>query len=127
MTIARGLAGLTVAIAFLLAACGAPSVPSPPSAQSPPPAGATPQVGVAYRITVWCAIPFALGATWWSFDQHQTWPPEKPGVMQQSPYPVPGVVTLKSADKAVLRADIDGSLLTLTRLTTAPSPLEGCA
>ncbi len=44
----------------------------------------------------------------------------------QEPYPVPGVITLKSATKAVFRADIDGSLLNLTRVTDIPGPVELC-
>jgi hypothetical protein len=123
----RGLAVVLVAVAFLLANCAAPSAQSPPPGQSPPPAGGTPEVGVAYRVTLSCSIPFALGATWWDFDKPHTWPPQKPGVMQQSPYPVPGVITLKSANEAVFRVDIDGSLLTLTRLAGTPDLGELCA
>jgi hypothetical protein len=125
--VTRTLAGLLIAGALLLAACGTPSVPSPPPGQSPPPVGAVPEVGVLYRVTLFCSEPVVLGATSWSFDQPFDWPPAQPSKDVFSyPYAVLGVVKVISDDKAVFRADVNGSVLTLTKLAGNSNPLSEC-
>lgn len=117
----RALVGALGAAAFVLALCSAPRVDAPPAAD------ATPQVGASYRVTLFCAESVALGTTWWSFDETKdswSWPPPASGVGMM-PYPVPGVVTLISEDKAVFRADVNGAQLGLTRTATRTG-LYGC-
>jgi hypothetical protein len=109
----RALAGALVAGAFVLAACGAPA------GQTPPAADATPQVGASYRVTMFCPESIPLGTTWWSFDEtNQDWPPREQTDVIMTPYPVPGVVTLISENKAVFRADVNGAQFGLTRTPT---------
>jgi hypothetical protein len=103
----------------VLAACSAPRVDAPPAAD------ATPQVGASYRVTLFCPESVALGTTWWSFDEtKEDWPPPGSNVGMM-PYPVPGVVTLISKDKAVFRADVNGAQFGLTRTPTRTG-MYGC-
>src|SRR5436309_2880842 len=96
-----------------------------PGGQTLPPADSSPQVGVAYRVTLYCALPVEVGNTWWQFDKGVTWPPALRSDQGISPYPVPGLITLGSATAATFRADVDGSSLALTKLAAKP-PLAGC-
>jgi len=90
-----------------------------------PPANASPQVGVAYRVTLYCALPVEVGSTWWQFEKGVPWPPALPSDQGMSPYPVPGLITLSSSTTALFRADVDGSSLAMRKLAAKP-PLAGC-
>ena len=111
-----------VVLALVLAGC---SMFGGGAGQTLPPASASPQVDVAYRVTLYCALPVEIGSTWWRFDKGAPWPPALPRDQGMSPYPVPGLITLSSATTAVFRADVDGSRLSLTKLAAKP-PLAGC-
>jgi hypothetical protein len=84
-----------------------------------------PEAGVLYGVTLFCPEPVVLGATSWSFDQPFDWPPAQPSDVG-APYAVPGVVKVISDDKAVFRADVNGSVLTLTKVAGNPNPLPEC-
>ena len=109
-------------MALVLAGC---SMFGGGAGQTLPPANTSPQLGVAYRVTLYCALPVGVGSTWWQFDKGVRWPPALPRDQGMSPYPVPGLITLGSATTATFRADVDGSTLALTKLATKP-PLMGC-
>jgi len=111
-----------VLLALVLASC---SVFGGGAGQTLPPANASPQVGVAYRVTLYCALPVEVGSTWWQFDKSAPWPPALPRGRGMSPYPVPGLITISSSTTAVFRADVDGSSLAMTKLAAKP-PLAGC-
>src|SRR2546428_3437100 len=96
-----------------------------PGGQTLPPADSSPQVGVAYRVTLYCALPVEVGSTWWRFDTGAPWPPALPSDQGVEPDPAPGRFTLRTNTSAVFRADVDGSMLGLTKLATSP-PLAGC-
>ena len=111
-----------VLMALVLAGC---SAFGGGAGQTLPPANASPQVGVAYRVTLYCALPVEVGSTWWRFGKGAPWPPALPRDQGMSPYPVPGLITLSSSTTAVFRADVDGSSLSMTQLAAKP-PLAGC-
>ena len=113
---------LVVALALVLTGC---SLFGSTAGQTLPPANASPQVGVAYRVTLYCALPVEVGSTWWQFDKGAPWPPALPHDQGMSPYPVPGLITLSSSTTAAFRADVDGSSLAMTKLAAKP-PLAGC-
>jgi hypothetical protein len=115
---------ITLSAALLVVAgcsIGTPLL-SVPIGASPPPADEAPDVGVAYRMSIQCPIPLALGSTWWAFDDPDPWPPQLPGnVIYSNSWDVPGIITLSSANAAVLRADVDGSELSMSKLETPPT------
>jgi hypothetical protein len=115
----------TVAVALMVLVLAGCSLFGSTAGQTPPPANASPQVGVAYRVTLYCALPVELGSTWWQFDKGAPWPPALTRDQGTSPYPVPGLITVSSSTSAVFRADVDGSSLRLTKLGAKP-PLAGC-
>jgi hypothetical protein len=93
----------------------------PPPAGQPPPSGGAPAVGVDYRINPSCAIPVQLGDTWWQWQMiGAKWPPPRPEDQGVTPYPVPGVIQLRTADEAVFTADVDRSQIPLKRITDLP-------
>jgi hypothetical protein len=124
----RLLIAIAIVVAFAMLFVGSRMpFPGPGGpAQSPPPPGAMPQVGVLYRVTPYRAEPIVLGATSWSFDEPVNWPPQEPSDVISMPYAVPGVLKLISEDKAVFRADVDGSFLALTKVAAIAILGTGC-
>lgn len=81
------------------------------------PSGAPLQIGVEYRITFYCPLDTAIGDAFWRFDDPAAWPPEIPTTFMKAPYAVPGTFTLISQSTGAFKADVDGSVLTMTRVT----------
>ena len=129
MTVPRS--ALAVIAVFALAGCSfgyhGPPPPDPTPAHGvPAPTNGPLAVGVAYQLTVYCPIDVAVGDAFWRFESGSTWPPEIQVTINgttyaSSPYAVPGTFTLMSPTTAVFKADVDGSILLMTRTT---NPVE---
>jgi len=102
----------------------------------PLPSSGEPPVGVGYRVTFYCEVSFAIGNTWWDFDGWDfndpsaiKWPPPLPPSLFDSPgdpYPVPGIVTLTSDVTGNFVADVDQSVLPVSRSPRGGLHSGGC-
>jgi hypothetical protein len=102
----------------------------------PLPSSGEPQVGVGYRVTFYCSVSFAIGDTWWDFDGWDfddsssiKWPPPLPVGLFDSPgdpYKVPGILTLTSDATGNFVADVDHSMLPVSRSPRGGLHSGGC-
>jgi hypothetical protein len=96
------------------------------------PSSGEPQVGVGYRVTFYCPASFAIGDTWWDFDGWDLhgygaikWPPPLPG-NNGDPAEVPGILTLTSNLTGNFVADVDRSVLPVSRSPRGGLHAGGC-
>jgi hypothetical protein len=125
------LAVLVLAVAI---AAGAWAVFGPKG--QPVPSSGEPQVGVGYRVTFYCVASFPIGDTWWDFDGWDfndpsaiKWPPPSPvGLFESAgdPYPVRGNLTLTSEVKGNFVAEVDRSVLPVSRSPRGGLHSGGC-
>lgn len=81
------------------------------------PSGAPLQMAVQYKVTFYCPADKAIGDGFWRFDHPSPWPPEIPSTVMMAPHAVPGTFTLISETTGAFQADVDGSVLTMTKVT----------
>jgi hypothetical protein len=105
-----------------------------PERLDPPLLGAKAEIGVAYGVETWCMFPIEMGGLWWAFPTGAIEPPpvEIPPfpfsmfARVGNPYPAPGVLILSSPNRAVFRADSDGSEFPVSGLRQNPMEGMGC-
>jgi hypothetical protein len=137
MTRARSIAFVLFLVLFFLVqvvVASALGLGRMPKREAPPPNGAPAEIGVAYGVEAWCMLPMKMGGLWWAFPDGAIEPP--PADIPPWPFsiwanvgdpsPVPGVLTLFSANQAVFRADSDGTEFTMTGHRQNPMGGYGC-